>query len=266
MKLPRHKDYWGWLREPDPDARRRKQAMRFPAQMLLTGVGAGAGASARNLSPNAYYAFESLLADSTPNGTTLTNNGGVTQAAGKVGQAASFAAASSQYLSAASNSFLNFSTALTVMGWIKQASLGENSIACKGVFSVSWEWYAKITAAGGSVLNAFWPTAGNDTATSASGTFVFDTNWHHFAIVYNGLLTGNANRLKFIIDGTPDTLSFAGTIPASITNNGGDLGIGELPGIGQFMNGLLDELGFYPSALTLAQVQANYNSGAGVPY
>ena len=43
-----------------------------------------------------------------------------------------------------------------------------------------------------------------------------DTGWNHVVIVYDGAETGNADRLKLWLNGSQETLSFTGTIPASV--------------------------------------------------
>ena len=47
------------------------------------------------------------------------------------------------------------------------------------------------------------------------GSCIFtSTNWNVFELVFDGSLSGNANRLKLFINGTQQTLSFVGTVPA----------------------------------------------------
>jgi len=43
-----------------------------------------------------------------------------------------------------------------------------------------------------------------------------DANWHHFEAIYDGNGATNADRLKVYLDGVGKSVSFTGTIPASI--------------------------------------------------
>jgi hypothetical protein len=48
------------------------------------------------------------------------------------------------------------------------------------------------------------------------------TGWNHYAMVFNGSQSGNSNRLAGYINGAAQTLSFSGTIPATISSNAGN--------------------------------------------
>ncbi len=82
-----------------------------------------------------------------------------------------------------------------------------------------------------------------------------DTNWHHYALVYDGTQTGNANRLKGYIDGVAQTLAFTGTVPSSSADSG-DFTIGRDPGSGARSNGLIDSVRLYTRALTPGEIGA----------
>lgn len=80
--------------------------------------------------------------------------------------------------------------------------------------------------------------------------------WHHVVMVYNGNLTGDANRLKGWINGVQRTLNFTGftPIPASCGANSGSICAGganltpEIP-----WNGRLERIGIWGIALTDAE-------------
>jgi hypothetical protein len=89
-------------------------------------------------------------------------------------------------------------------------------------------------------------------------------DWFHFALVYNGALSGNANRLKLYYNGVLQTLTFVGTVPATIPSltdsefRIGDIGDGSL---NRHFNGQVDELGTWSRALTANDISDAYNSG-----
>lgn len=58
------------------------------------------------------------------------------------------------------------------------------------------------------------------TAANAHGRIAFtDTDaWHHWAFVYDGGGAANADRLKIYLDAANQSLTFNGTIPASMGN------------------------------------------------
>jgi hypothetical protein len=78
--------------------------------------------------------------------------------------------------------------------------------------------------------------------------------FHHVAIVYNGLGVGNTGRVQIYVDGLPITLTYQGTIPATTP----DLATSDAR-IGWTWNALdgkLDDFRIYTEALPDAQVKA----------
>ena len=75
-----------------------------------------------------------------------------------------------------------------------------------------------------------------------------DTNWNHLVMTWNnGLLTGYRNGVSY------GSVSFAGT------NAGTQMKIGSWrTGVGQYFNGLIDEVRIYNRALTAAEVSENF--------
>lgn len=100
-------------------------------------------------------------------------------------------------------------------------------------------------------------TAGNrGTVTLTNDT----TKFHRYGIIYDGTQTGNANRLQFRYDASPQTLTFTGTIPANTgaesymyfggNNRAGGAG-GALAGL--FMDGYIGEVMIWTRALTASE-------------
>ncbi len=91
----------------------------------------------------------------------------------------------------------------------------------------------------------------------ARGIFDYSTvisanSWHHVAIVFDGIQTGNANRLVVCVDGNPVTLAFGGTIPAVTSDlSGQDATIGRATAS---FDGKLDGFRIYQQPLSQTQI------------
>lgn len=81
-----------------------------------------------------------------------------------------------------------------------------------------------------------------------------DTLEHHLAMVYNGAGAANSDRLKVYIDGVLQTLSFAGTIPSTVTSNGHPFLIGSRPVNALTTNGDLDDVAVFAAPLKAAVI------------
>lgn len=99
-----------------------------------------------------------------------------------------------------------------------------------------------------------------DTNTGYTGTsgYTADT-WYHIAVVYNGGLSGDANRLKIYINGVNQSLTFSGSVPATITNTPTELLFGGRNTPGSFMNGAIDDIRLYNRPLTNSEVVQLWN-------
>ncbi len=156
------------------------------------------------------------------------------------------------YLTCGDITALNSATKFTVTGWAKRASNGafvsllnkyNTSIISVDFFSTTF--YGLIMS----------PTGSTATATSN------DTNWHHIAMIFNGNLTGNANRLKAYDNAVGLSLSFSGTIPAAAPNlSGTSVFIGRDDYAGPYTNGRLDEIRVANVERSGSWVKTEYNN------
>jgi hypothetical protein len=209
----------------------------------------------------AYYAMEVLTTDSTGNGNTLTNNNGVTQAAGKIGQAALVAVAGSKYLSRGT---FSYSPTVTMSCWIKPNAwpAGNDLIGDASSSGLSgWE----IGSVGGDATKVVINVGGSNTGTTPTGA-VPDGVFTHLAMVIDGTQASNATRLVVYINGSPVSLTFSGTIPATIPYVSTEFDVGSTKGGSFGFNGLIDELGIWNVALISSQITRLYNAGAGITY
>lgn len=84
--------------------------------------------------------------------------------------------------------------------------------------------------------------------------------WYHTCVVYNGGGATDADKVQHYVNATSQTLTFAGTIPTSITNTTSQWQIGG--GVTGFWGpGNIDEVTFWSTNLDQTAVTALYNSG-----
>lgn len=188
-------------------------------------------------------------------GLTLVQNGSVTSATGKLGDAAVFSGSSANYLSIASTADLQIGTSqFTLLGWVYPAT-GGGSVQ---------NLYVKWGAGGNEILVrlnatrnlvAFLNDGSNKSVTSTTALSV-DT-WSFIAVRYNGI------NLSVSVNGgawdnvAHTTGSQSGT--ESVT-------IGERPGTTGPLLGRIDSLSFIKEALSDADVTFIYNSANGRDY
>ena len=142
-------------------------------------------------------------------------------------------------------SVINNASTLSVSAWFK---LSANSGA--------------IFSSGTSGTNGFWLYPYNDSlfifaARNSSGQSMSVAppslnNWHHVC----GVLNGDDSVLY--IDGSA---AATGTLPALGSSGGDSPSIGSFLNTGGFINGLIDEVAIFSSALSATDVTSIYNSG-----
>jgi hypothetical protein len=181
----------------------------------------------------AFYKL-SDTSDSSGRGNTLTNNGGVTFVAGKIGNAAEFDGAN----------WFDFNLSLnarTVSAWIKTESTESfNVIAEFSNVQLQFIDNGQLRVNG----------TGGDEAVGANAN---DGNWNHCVFVFSD------NENLVYLNGTKYTLSTtfqemeAGVVTIGATPNG------------EFdkWEGLMDAVGIWSRALSEAEVSALYNNGTG---
>lgn len=157
----------------------------------------------------------------------------------------------------------NGASQFTVSTWVMQTNVtrsegvfhkatdGNNDISLAPFYTSGQQ---RIYAEVGNGSNSFgyWNAAG----------VVQNNTWYHLAMVYNGGLTNNSNRLKLYVNGVPRTLTFSGTIPASTANlSTRDTAVGAALNSGvasNWLSGKIDELRVYNVALSDTDIQNLY--------
>jgi hypothetical protein len=202
-----------------------------------------------------YYSFESLLADSV-GGNTLTNGNGVTQAAGKIGQAANFVAASSQILTSTAAALTLGNSSFSVAGWTKPSNGGT---ILTTEFAGELGGMRLDLAGGGPSLRGLLYSAAAVLVANVSDPTVLTldgSTWYFFVLMYN---TVGPTFVVKINNG-------AGTsgVPSGAGGAGSTFSLGGGGGAGApYIGGLLDEVGIWSRVLTATEQTNLYNAGAG---
>ena len=89
--------------------------------------------------------------------------------------------------------------------------------------------------------------------------------WHHIAMVFDGTQALNADRLRFYLDGVPQTFAVqSGSVPATTPSSGADLVIGaELANGFGAINAIMDEVRVWNVARTQGEIMSNMNKKLG---
>lgn len=184
-------------------------------------------------------------ADSSGNSRTLTDNNTVTQATGKVGNAAQFTAANSEYLSAADAAWCSFGNeSFTVAAWIYiDSAAAEGAVVGKNT-----EWRCTITT--GRKARLTLPS----TALNHADTLSLST-WYHVVWQYDAA----ADLIRIYVNaGTPTTTSDT----TGATDSTNELRLGRQGSA--YYDGRIDAVGIWRRALSADEITTLYNSGNGV--
>ncbi len=196
-------------------------------------------------------------ADSSGNGNTGTlTNGPTWTTSGKINNALTLAAASSQYVSVPYASALEPTTAFTVTAWVNPTSTSQMAIIASPD-SDGWNNGWRLIVDGAPQLSGNIVTSNTsprataiNTANPPAGT------WTHVALVYNG------STLTVYSNGVPGTpVSVTGTVTYGTS---AFLPIGGASGVPYF-NGKIDDVRIYNRALSASEVTSLYNYTGSSP-
>jgi hypothetical protein len=193
----------------------------------------------------------------------LTDNNTVTQATGKVGNAAQFTRANSEYLSHADNASLSTGDIdFTIACWVyldsKPGDMGIviQSTATSRGYALKWE--------NGNALYEFFVGNGSsgiigDIEATTFGTPA--TGVWHFVVAWHDSVNNTVNIQ--VDNGTVDSTSTSGAAGDSTA----DFNIGaNASGTVQFFDGRIDEVGFWKKVLSSQERTDLYNGGSGNTY
>jgi hypothetical protein len=190
------------------------------------------------------------LADSTGNGNTLTNNGGVVLGTGKIGGCGIFDGTGTSLSSA-----LQVTNTSTFSAWFTTSANSPQYaqiIGNEGTQSGNYRGFTFIINNTGEGDLAFYSTSGGF---QCAGIYN-DGSWHHI------VLSCNSGVATIYVDGAAQS----GTVSSNLVD-AGDFYIGINNAFsGRNFIGSIDEVGIWSRALSSTEVTALYNSGAGITY
>jgi len=187
--------------------------------------------------------------------TVLTDNNTVTSNPGKLVTSAQFTAANSEYLSKTDNAQLSSGDIdFTWTGWFYLDSLGaQRSVFGKSDNATVDEYRLLILATNVPT----WYVNNTGVQASTFGACSAST-WYFFCGQYDA--TNNLAKIS-INNGAFDTVSQTPGIDTAHPFN-----IGANNGSAPYMNGRVDELGFWKRLLTAGEITQLYNAGNGLAY
>lgn len=216
----------------------------------------------------ASYSFESgaITTDNTGRGNTLTNNNAATSTAGKVGNAATFASASSQYLSSLDTADLSMGDIdFTISFWVnlttKPAALiylvDKQQSPSAAEFAIFWD--NAVDRFKFQLYNSSATSIGLVTATTFGAPA---TATNYFVVCYHDSVN---NEIGISVNnGAFDTTATTG-VPADTTARFG-VGVYSWSQSSGFLNGQIDQLELRKEKMTASQISYLYNDGSGRAY
>lgn len=203
----------------------------------------------------AYYQFQTNSNDFTDNARNGVDTNTPTYTAGKVSNALTCVAASSQYISIPNAAIAWGTPVISINFWFKLAATDAN-MALAPMTGTTGKGLL-IYYAGG-VLTFSKPNVADCNYTWAGK----DTNWHMLTCVGRS----NGNDMETYLDGTSvatnqASLNFVN--PYGVTLTIGEFKWGGLLQAGWYLGGQIDELGFWDKSLSTQEIADLYNSGNG---
>lgn len=193
----------------------------------------------------------------------LTDNNTVGQATGKVGYAADFEDTNTEYLSItdAAQTGLDITGDFSFNFWINFESdpsgtspvpIGKYGGAGNRAYLLQYQvsgWRVVIS------------TNGTAEGVSATVTHSVSTGtWYNIGATYDV----SAGTLEVFVNGSSIGTGTGG--PTSIANTAGDFNLGRNPAGGNYLDGLLDQVGVWTKLLSSTEMTDLYNGGRGLPY
>ena len=199
----------------------------------------------------AYWALEDLT-DLTGNGNTLTNEEATSGATGIILNAYDFESTNSESISVPSGLCIG-ATSCTISAWVKPESQVSNTIYRDRPTDILFR--SNYNPGSNGVTCQFETAGGSAYAIYGTQTTIPTGTFTHLLCVYD------AGTPRIYIDGsevTPDTLV---TGSGAIANNAGNTYLGSNNDVGDFFDGVMDEVSIFDVALTGDEVAYLYQAG-----
>jgi hypothetical protein len=207
-------------------------------------------------------------ADSSGNGNTGTLvNAPTWTSSGKIGDALTLVAASTQYVDVPNSAVLNLTGSLTVAGWFNLTSLpasGPYTFLVRHLTSGATPYVLTIEhqfcGAGAGPADILFITddgAGHNGVACTANAITATGTWYHIVAVRDSV----AGKLTIYINGVQVQQNGDGGV--NPTSAAGDLYFGQHGTFGEDLDGTIDDVRVYNSALSAAQVLSLYNGTSG---
>lgn len=235
-----------------------KSANLFTAE--IGGIGShwsanGATLDAFDSNLKGYYKFNSgsIGNDSTANGYHLTNSGADEQSSGKSGNCAEFVKANNDYMYRASNPFV-FTGQCTIAYWIYFNSQTSDADMIGNSYSGGFDIYNYSTNPTPKVV--FYNAGDNGGGGWAWDVTFSNSAWYHLALRRN-----SSNQLFFYVNGSQ--IGSYVTTSTTIGNGSNNIQFGKDVTASNWLDGRLDEVGFWNTDIGSSGISALYNGGTG---
>jgi hypothetical protein len=205
------------------------------------------------------------ITDSSPSGYDGTGqNGATTASGGKIDRCGTYDG-TNDYAEEPSTSLTHEQTYLTYVAWVKLDTLGDDEkvISSYRADTIIVSMGLGGTGSGGNddvnieIQNGFdgdyFYTTGNIISTGA---------WQLWVMTFDGTGATNADKLKYYLNAIQKTLTYNSTVNSDtgyMLNE--PFYVGSRDGAGNYIDGLIDEVGVYQRTLTQADINLIYNSG-----
>ena len=190
----------------------------------------------------------------------LSDNNTVTQASGKLGNAAQFTSANLEHLGLADNTDISTGDIdFTLAAWVYlDTTPAQAEIASKGG-AVDIDWYLDYILA--SDRFRFYVEGGSAASVLANSFGAPSTATWYYVIAWHDA-TANTINIQ-VNNGTVDSTSHSG----GVKDTADDFAIGRAGSfVGGYFNGRIDAVGFWKRVLTSTERSTLYNSGIGIEY
>lgn len=201
----------------------------------------------------------------------LTDNNTVGQTTGQVGDAADLESANSEYFSVADHADFDVTDTFSYALWFKPESLAttlnSQRLLMKGNLGGDGNGGYRLTyynASGSNkLLMQIWDSSNTDEQWNTTNAQITSAGTWYFVAV---TVEASTSSCTFYIDGSSVGTSNIGGSATGIGANSGSLYIGSFEGSSGYVDGVIDQVGFWNKVLTSGEVSDLYNSGNGLVY
>jgi hypothetical protein len=190
----------------------------------------------------------------------LTDNNTVTQAVGKLGNAALFTLANSEYLSINDNASLSTGgVSFTISAWVylNSKSSAQMVVSKFDTTTATGEYGLYYSAASDRFKFSTYGTGATTVIADSLGTVSTDT-WYFIVATHNAVTNTNTIRINDTYENSIGTAEHSDSVAPFY--------VGRIPGSNFYANSRIDSIGFWKRVLTSQEIGTLYNSGAGLEY